>query len=83
MKSQNTTILYTDNAIAEGMGYLVTGKVNEGDRLLSVPGAYYYMVLRPGKLAYRWRIVGLVEMEHTENWSQLRKDGRLQVLSIE
>jgi hypothetical protein len=83
MLSRHTVIAYTDNAIADGMGCLEYGKVNEGDRLLSVPGAYYYMVLRQGKLAYRWRIVGLVEMEHAEDWPQLHKDGRLQVVAIE
>jgi hypothetical protein len=83
MLSRRTTIAYTDNAIAEGMGYLESGKVKEGDRLFSVPSSYYYMVLRQAKSAYRCKIVGLVDMEHTENWSQLKMDGRLQTVAIE
>lgn len=83
MKSQNTTVVYTDNAIAEGIGYLRTGKVNQGDILLSVPGTFHHMVLRQGKMADRWRIVGLVDMEHTEDWAKLRKDDRLWVVTIE
>ncbi|KAH6949187.1 heterokaryon incompatibility protein-domain-containing protein [Fusarium avenaceum] len=83
MKSENTTIVYTDNAIAEGLGYLRTGKLDKGDLLLSIPGVLYHMVLRRGKLSYRWRIAGVVDMEHSEDWAQLRKDGRLQSFSLE
>ncbi|KAH7246648.1 heterokaryon incompatibility protein-domain-containing protein [Fusarium tricinctum] len=83
MKSQNTTIVYTDNAIAEGLGYLKTGELDKGDLLFSVPGVFHHMVLRQGKLPYRWRIVGLVDMEHKENWAKLRNDDKLRVLTIE
>jgi hypothetical protein len=75
MKSQNTTIVYTDNAIAEGLGCLKTGKLDKGDLLFSVPGIFYHMVLRQGKLSYRWRIVGLVDMEHTGNYATMTSYG--------
>ncbi|KAI6762471.1 hypothetical protein HG530_008451 [Fusarium avenaceum] len=83
MKSQKKTMVYTDDATAEGVGYLDIGKADKGNVLLSVPCTFYHMVLRRGKLTDRWRIVGLVDMVHTEDWAQLRKDKRLRVVEIE
>lgn len=83
IKSQHKTTVYTDNAIAEGMGYLEAGKVSQGDLLLSVPSSFYHLVLRQGKVADRWRIIGLVDMACAEKWAQLYKNGRMQEFAIE
>jgi hypothetical protein len=82
LESGNTLIAYTDDSLTEGKGYMEVGKVNKGDRLLSVPGCRSNMVLRQEKLTDRWRIVGLANASREEAWMKLRKDDRLQVVTI-
>ncbi|CAG1975205.1 unnamed protein product [Fusarium graminearum] len=82
LESGDTLIAHTDESMTVGKGYMEVGKVEKGDRLLSVPGCCSSMVLRQEKLAYRWRIIGRADALTTEDWVELRKDGKLQVLTI-
>ncbi|KAM5369985.1 hypothetical protein ACJZ2D_008668 [Fusarium nematophilum] len=90
LRAEGTTMVYTHDAMAEGMGYLKTGEVGEGDRLLFVPSCFHHLVLRRVQRtgSDRWKIVGLVAMEREEGcskieWAQCLKDDRLQMVTIE
>ncbi|EEU48337.1 uncharacterized protein NECHADRAFT_75806 [Fusarium vanettenii 77-13-4] len=81
MRSQDTMMVYTNDAMAEGMGYLKHGVADKGDRLLFVPGCFHRLVLRRAQMTEsdRWRIVGQVAMEREEGytrdeWAQLLED---------